>query len=850
VGEDMKQLSAIIEQADSTSSGLELVHAVDAIANISKEVSELEDLMAKKMLKPLYYQTLESCQTEVVSISKELNNHLAQLASAIAQGNVKFQAVVVRDTANALMGWTNAVKGLAACTNDNPSFQEKLIVNAKQLAMKTQKMIEAIKTVPQSEFNLLREGKNDLAKQPKRAKEVNDFVEAANLVLANVIKILPGNKDIEKTINVVVGAIDKLKLGQVEVVNSEESYGVIQERLNVAAASLAQACNSLVSASRQSTLAEMKTCTSNFETTFTKLLNVAQTMSVSTSDKDTKEKVANYVQKIAEISNKLLQDTKRVYIDPSGVGSRNQLNASAREMAEAIGILLQTATTMAPGQHECSEADHTLTMANALLDDVNLTPLSKDETYVKSLEDLGDLGKKFIQNANEINSFAKTNDSQKVADAILRTSQTAFEITRRGAVAAYIIGTNHPNSIPRVEGIINSSLLSKCAEEVKESCSKLLSAKISQQDILQAAAVIARNTSALCSMCKTASNNDDISVNSKQQFLASAKSMATATSQIVSVIKKLASSISSENIEECKNASSPLLRSINDLIMFSSSAEFAGKPGQISPLAYAEQKPIIQSNKNLIAISQDIVSCGRNICSGKVDAISMQLLATQIKSLTESFRNFSNIVKSNTPGQKECQDAINVLGNLVTDIDTAIIQIDVPDGVASASDTEGDLHAMETSLSNNIRAFSSLRQIICDAAVSRLKNNGKVTASQFSESVMQFSTNFRPAITTAISYAKSCPQKSKAIKLLEGMKEIAELSNSFLYTCKLATSDPSQVDMINLDKDNFKGVSEKVLYVLEGCNEGTGEIKATIENMLPVTHTSQPPLKYIKMEKS
>ena len=67
--------------------------------------------------------------------------------------------------------------------------------------------------------------------------------------------------------------------------------------------------------------------------------------------------------------------------------------------------------------------------------------------------------------------------------------------------------------------------------------------------------------------------------------------------------------------------------------------------------------PILLSGRNMVSNSNSLISTSKTLVLHPDDQNLWQLLAQHSKSLTDSIRNLVNSIRSNSPGQKECQKA-------------------------------------------------------------------------------------------------------------------------------------------------------------------------------------------------
>lgn len=81
---------------------------------------------------------------EVGGTSKQVGATMAQLLTAAAQGNDSYTGIAARDTARALKVLANAVRGVAA-TSEDPNDQQAILKAAQSVMDKSVKLIEEAK---------------------------------------------------------------------------------------------------------------------------------------------------------------------------------------------------------------------------------------------------------------------------------------------------------------------------------------------------------------------------------------------------------------------------------------------------------------------------------------------------------------------------------------------------------------------------------------------------------------------------------------------------------------------------------------------------------------------------------
>ncbi|CAF4160464.1 unnamed protein product, partial [Rotaria magnacalcarata] len=86
--------------------------------------------------------------------------------------------------------------------------------------------------------------------------------------------------------------------------------------------------------------------------------------------------------------------------------------------------------------------------------------------------------------------------------------------------------------------------------------------------------------------------------------------------------------------------------------------------------------PILSAAKNVVDGACRIIECSKTLIINSKDASLWQQLATHTKSVSEAIKRLATSVKEMTPGQHECERAVEELRKLFQEVDKAIMNID------------------------------------------------------------------------------------------------------------------------------------------------------------------------------
>lgn len=126
----LTDLRTAVTKARESCGPLELDSALDMLYGLQDELSSYSRAADAFELKPLPGETAESASQQLSGTSKAVGSNMAQLMTAVNQGDEKYTGMAARSTAVALQEFTHAVRGVAA-TSDQPEQQHKIINNAR-----------------------------------------------------------------------------------------------------------------------------------------------------------------------------------------------------------------------------------------------------------------------------------------------------------------------------------------------------------------------------------------------------------------------------------------------------------------------------------------------------------------------------------------------------------------------------------------------------------------------------------------------------------------------------------------------------------------------------------------------
>ncbi|XP_062512011.1 talin-like [Corticium candelabrum] len=799
----LAELRAAASKAAEACGSLEIDSAIDVVKQIAQELAEVQKAASAKKLLPLPGETAETCALELGATSKTVGASMAQLLTAAAQGNENYTGVAARDTANALKVLAGSVRGVAACTPDRAAQDQ---------------IITAARSVMEHSGNLIREAKHAVARptnadnQPRLAQAA----KAVSMALNQVINCLPGARDVDAAIKEIAAASQALATGNFPSAGSQ-SYQEIQNSLSVAAASLNVTASELMVSSR-GTHMQLASSSQKLSEKFKDVLQAGMMLAGASPDKASRDEVVGYLRSVSMASSKLLMSAKALSADPNAPNVKNQLAAAARGVTDAINALINVCTATAPGQKECDSALRKIEAVKAMLESPN--EAVNDATFFECLEAVMDKSKVLGEAMGDITRQAKAEKHDLFGEAVGTAANAVCALTESAAQAAFLVGVSDPSSTAPVVGLLDQSQFARAQQAIQQACENLLSPASSQQQVLGAATVIAKHTSALCSATKNASAKTKNPV-AKRKFVQCAKDVANSTANLVKNIKALAGSLNDRNRQECASNTKPLLEAVDDLVKFASAPEFVSTRAEISPEARVSQAPIISAGQQMVNSSSCLISAAKSLAVNPKDAPTWQLLASQSKAVSDAIKKLMQAIKDKSPGQRECDKAIDTINRAINEVDQASLAAISQKLPGRAESTLG---GFQEQMANSVSEISDRIDSVATAAKGEPEKLGHAVAS--------LATFFPPLASSAVGAASKTVNSDQQMNLLDQTKTLAESGLQLMYAAKESGGNPLATEThanINEAVGNMREAVSDLVTTLETARTESGVVSGLVQ---------------------
>ncbi|XP_029337822.1 talin-2 [Mus caroli] len=790
----LAELRTASQKAHEACGPMEIDSALNTVQTLKNELQDAKMAAAESQLKPLPGETLEKCAQDVGSTSKGVGSSMAQLLTCAAQGNEHYTGVAARETAQALKTLAQAARGVAASTND-PEAAHAMLDSARDVMEGSAMLIQEAKQA------LIAPG--DTESQQRLAQ----VAKAVSHSLNNCVNCLPGQKDVDVALKSIGEASKKLLVDSLPP--STKPFQEAQSELNQAAADLNQSAGEVVHATRGQS-GELAAASGKFSDDFDEFLDAGIEMAGQAQTKEDQMQVIGNLKNISMASSKLLLAAKSLSVDPGAPNAKNLLAAAARAVTESINQLIMLCTQQAPGQKECDNALRELETVKGMLENPN-EPVS-DLSYFDCIESVMENSKVLGESMAGISQNAKTGDLPAFGECVGIASKALCGLTEAAAQAAYLVGISDPNSQAGHQGLVDPIQFARANQAIQMACQNLVDPGSSPSQVLSAATIVAKHTSALCNACRIASSKTANPV-AKRHFVQSAKEVANSTANLVKTIKALDGDFSEDNRNKCRIATTPLIEAVENLTAFASNPEFASIPAQISSEGSQAQEPILVSAKTMLESSSYLIRTARSLAINPKDPPTWSVLAGHSHTVSDSIKSLITSIRDKAPGQRECDYSIDGINRCIRDIEQASLAA-VSQSLATRDDIS--VEALQEQLTSVVQEIGHLIDPIATAA--------RGEAAQLGHKVTQLASYFEPLILAAVGVASKMLDHQQQMTVLDQTKTLAESALQMLYAAKEGGGNPKAQHTHDAITEAAQLMKEAVDDIMVTLNEAASEV--------------------------
>uniref|UniRef100_A0AAQ5XEV5 I/LWEQ domain-containing protein n=1 Tax=Amphiprion ocellaris TaxID=80972 RepID=A0AAQ5XEV5_AMPOC len=789
----LAELRTATQKAHEACGPLEIDSALKTVQTLKSELQDAKMSVIDGQLKPLPGETLEKCAQDLGSTSKAVGSSMAQLLTCAAQGNEHYTGVAARETAQALRTLAQAARGVAASTKEPQAAAA---------------MLDSAQCVMEGSAMLIHEAHQALV-HPGDAESQQRLAQVAKAVshsLNNCVNCLPGQKDVDMALRSIGEASKKLLVDFLPPCS--KTFQEAQTDLNHTAAELNHSAGEVVHSSR-GTSSQLAAASGKFSQDFDEFLDAGIEMAGHTQSKDDQIQVIGNLKNISMASSKLLLAAKSLSVDPGAANAKSLLAVAARAVTESINQLITLCTQQAAGQKECDNALRELEAVRGLLDNTN-EPVN-ELSYFDCIESVMENSKVLGESMAGISQHCKTGDVVAFGESVGLASKALCGLTEAGGQASYLVGVSDPNSQSGHEGLVDPIQFARAHQAIQMACQNLVDPASSPSQVLSAATIVAKHTSALCNACRLASSKTSNPV-ARRQFVQSAKEVANTTANLVKTIKALDGDFSEENRNRCRVATTPLLEAVENLSTFANNPEFASIPAQISNEGSAAQEPIVRSARSMLDSSTYLLETARSLVLNPKDPPTWSILAGHSRTVSDSIKSLITSIRDKAPGQRECDYSIDNINKCIRDIEQASL---AAVGQTLPCRDDISMEALQEQLTSSVQEIGHLIDPVSTAA--------RGEAAQLGHKVTQLASYFDPLIVASVGLASKLHDHQQQMTILDQTKTLSESALQMLYAAKEGGGNPKASHTHDAISEAAQLMKEAVDDIMVTLNEAASE---------------------------
>ncbi|XP_056272061.1 talin-2-like isoform X2 [Pseudoliparis swirei] len=772
---------------------LEIDSALKTVQTLKSELQDAKMSVIDGQLKPLPGESLEKCAQDLGSTSKAVGSSMAQLLTCAAQGNERYTGVAARETAQALRTLAQAARGVSASTKEPQAAAA---------------MLDSAQCVMEGSAMLIHEAHQALV-HPGDAESQQRLAQVAKAVshsLNNCVNCLPGQKDVDMALRSIGEASKKLLVDILPPCS--KAFQEAQSDLNHTAAELNHSAGEVVHSSRGSSN-QLAAASGKFSQDFDEFLDAGIEMAGHTQSKDDQIQVIGNLKNISMASSKLLLAAKSLSVDPGAANAKNLLSVAARAVTESINQLITICTQQAAGQKECDNALRELEAVRGLLNNPN-EPVN-ELSYFECIESVMENSKVLGESMAGISQHCKTGDVLAFGESVGVASKALCGLTEAGGQASYLVGVSDPNSQSGHEGLVDPIQFAKAHQAIQMACYNLVDPASSPSQILSAATIVAKHTSALCNACRLASSKTSNPV-ARRQFVQSAKEVANTTANLVKTIKASDGDFSEDNRNRCRVATTPLLEAVENLSTFANNPEFASIPAQISYEGSAAQEPIVRSARSMLDSSTYLLETARSLVLNPKDPPTWSILAGHSRTISDSIKSLITSIRDKAPGQRECDYSIDNINKCIRDIDQASL---AAVGQTLPCRDDISMEALQEQLTSSVQEIGHL--------IDPVSTTARGEAAQLGHKVTQLARYFDPLIVASVGLASKLHDHQQQMTILDQSKTLSESALQMLYAAKEGGGNPKACHTHDAISEAAQLMKEAVDDIMVTLNEAASE---------------------------
>lgn len=618
----LAELRTAVNDAQQLNFSQQLVHSEDLIRELDQQLVETHRKAASRQLSPIPNATSFSVTSKLMSTTANVGSGVAQLITAAASSNDdRYIGTSAVELAQGLRDFTDAVTETVTVRTDIQL--DSLIISARSVVHESGRVFDKVR---------------------ERAAPMVLTETASNVStsLRQVISCLPDTRHVDKAIEDIQRASTSATVRQMEV---------------------RQAANQFIGATSQLVatvgMPENHEAVDVFVKAYCDLHGSVFAQLRRHADVETKTAIVDHLEKAQKESISVLKTISGSPFD----NTHTQFTHKAQELASTVNRIVELCVEEGeqPWQRECDAALRRIQAVYHVTQSAN-TPLNENG-YFASLQAVSDSSRSLGEAMTGMARHAKVNDTNGFCVSVRNSADALCSLAESASHSAFLVGISHPASSPGRAAIFDSSDVARSVDSINTSCIRIESRSQSREELLADISSIAKQSSSLAQICRNASEKTQ-NPNVKKHLVSCAMEVASKTANLINAVKTFESQRTADAQLRCCECSVELRQVAQQLLHFADKPDFSAVQGTISNEGRAAQLPILESSREMLDASAQMIQTAKSWASAPQDEATWQRMAVNSKLVSDSIMRLVSAIHEAAPGQLELEQAINRLSAL------------------------------------------------------------------------------------------------------------------------------------------------------------------------------------------
>ncbi|CAJ0563615.1 unnamed protein product, partial [Mesorhabditis spiculigera] len=732
----LAELRTAINNAQQLNFAQQLLYSEELIKELDEELKEVQRRAHADTLEVPRNLTHDGANAQLVNACRELGSNLAQLVSAASMRDRHHTGSSAVAAAQSLRGFTDSVRDSVA-TRGPELPVDQFIVSARSVVDQSGRIF-------------------DKAREEAPPQQLAEVAKQVSTSLRQVIGCLPDKQHIDR-------AVQQIRQVGASSVVREPDVRVAASRLVESASSL------LVAARRPSHNESVNVFVHSYTDFHTAVIAAIREQPHMEQRALTIDQLENAREGAVDVLTRAAAASSN-----SDAANTQMLTQATKNLTETVNTLVESVSSEQPWQRECDAALRQIQSTIPIAEQAIL-PLN-DDSYFASLEKVTEQARRLGEAMNSLARSTKHEDKQMFNQSVRQSADAVCSLAEAAAQSAYLVGVAHPRSVRGQAALIDGPKVNRSSTLVKQVCERIAQERYTQPEILNDATVVAKHTSQLAQLCRTASERT-ANVNVKKQFINCAREVASKTAELIQNVKELDKAPTAPTQQACTRSAAELHQSVEQLEAYVQNPEFVAKPATISPEGRDAQVPILGSTRSTLETSAQMIITANQLAASPRDQMMWQQLADNSRGVSDSIKRLVTAIRDAAPGQRELDTTLKRLDEMIRGVDRAMMEAQVNPGAKTTVEKRVQQQIMHYT-QNLHDKVEPLRQV----AINKSEELG--------HHAMEHLALTQPLVDSAIQAATATSNSNDQIKLFDQCRTVVEAEMQMMYACKNSAGNP------------------------------------------------------------